>query len=153
RFLADIRLDDGRIITAHCANSGSMMGCAEPGARVFVSVTDSPNRRLPYTWEIVQDEATWVGINTSVPNRFVEHCITARKIPELTDYEVEQREVSNGDKSRIDLLLKSRLDGHRCFVEIKNVTLRDDRVALFPDAVTQRGTKHLRELQEIVSRS
>jgi sugar fermentation stimulation protein A len=152
-FLTNIRLDDGRTITAHCANSGSMLGCAEPGARVFVSVTDSPNRRLPYTWEIVQNDTTWIGINTSVPNRFIDYCISHQKIPEFAGYEVEQREVSYGEKSRIDLLLRHREDGHRCYVEIKNVTLRESDCALFPDSVSQRGTKHLKELQEIVART
>lgn len=151
RFLADIRLDDGRTITAHCANSGSMIGCAEPGARVFVSVTDSPNRRLPYTWEIVRMDNVWVGINTALPNRFIEHAIQEKKIPELQGYVVEQREVSKGDKSRIDLLLRHN-DGHQCYVEIKSVTMKDRDVALFPDTVSQRGAKHLQDLQDIVAK-
>ena len=143
RFLADIELGS-EIVTAHCPNSGSMLTCNEPGSLVMVSRSDNPRRKTAYTWELIFVHDTWVGINTNVPNRLVYVAIRAGIIPELTGYKDIKREVSYGNHSRIDLFLQSGEE--KCFVEVKNVTLVRDRVASFPDAVTQRGTKHLQDL-------
>jgi len=148
RFLADIKLDSGEFITAHCANSGSMLGCKEPGSRVYASKSDNPNRKLAYTWELVFANNTWVGINTNVPNKLVFETIQNSEIPELTGYVDFKREIKYGKNSRIDILLQSEQEC--CYVEVKNVTLARDNVAQFPDAVTARGKKHLDELVEMV---
>jgi sugar fermentation stimulation protein A len=144
RFLADVRLEDGRQLTVHCANSGSMAGCDTPDSAVLLSDSHNPKRKLRYTWELVRVGETWVGINTMRPNQVVEEGIVGGKIGTLAGYPTLRREVPYGDRSRVDLLLE---DGdHRCFVEVKNVTLAEGHVALFPDAVTRRGLTHLREL-------
>ena len=146
RFLADIRMDDGSVITAHCPNSGSMKSCAEPGFRVALSRSDNPRRRYPYTWEMVHNGSCWIRINTMLPNRIVQEAMESNRISELKGYGKIRREVRYGENSRIDLLLSA---DHipPCFVEIKNVTLvEDDGDYYFPDAVTARGLKHLGEL-------
>lgn len=149
RFLADIELEDGSVVTAHCPNSGSMLGCNLPGLPVYLSASPNPNRKLAYTWELVQVDGFWVGLNTMLPNRLAEEAILNGVIIELQGYQCLRREVPYGsERSRIDLLLKD--DHRRCYVEVKNVTLVDQGVALFPDAVTERGQKHLRELMEVV---
>lgn len=150
RFLADIELEDGSIVTAHCPNSGSMKGCDRPGATVRLSISNNPGRKLPYTWELVQIDDYWVGLNTMLPNRLTEEGILSGTITELKGYSSLRREVPYGsERSRIDLLLEGET-GH-CFVEVKNVTLVQGEMALFPDAVTERGQKHLRELMEVVA--
>ncbi|MBN2053613.1 DNA/RNA nuclease SfsA [bacterium] len=144
RFLADVRLQDGAIVTAHCPNSGSMMTCSEPGMPVYLSRHQSKTRRYPHTWEIIDMHGTLVGINTMIPNRIVREAIEQERIPELAGYTQLRREVPYGANSRIDILL---LDGDkRCYVEVKNVTLVVEDRCLFPDAVTTRGQKHLVEL-------
>jgi len=149
RFLADIELVDGRIVTAHCANSGSMKGCNIPNSPVLLSPQDKPGRKLAYTWEMVSVGNIWVGINTAHPNLIVSEAISAGEIPELSNYPHLQREVRYGrEKSRIDILLQDAQA--RCYVEVKNVTLANGVTAFFPDAVTERGQKHLRELMEMV---
>ena len=145
RFLADVELDDGRIVTAHCPNTGSMRSCSEPGRRVHLSVHDNPKRKYPFTWELIEMPDSMVGINTLVPNRLVKHAVSQDGIPELTGYKVVRSEVRMGEKTRVDLML-SRPGRDRCYVEIKNCTLVKDKTARFPDAVTARGLKHLREL-------
>ena len=150
RFLADVRLDSGETITAHTANPGSMMGLTEPGNPVFLSYHDNPKRKLKYSWEIVQVGPTLVGINTSWPNHLVAEAIQDGTIRELQGYGQQTAEVKYGRNSRIDLLL-SNSDTEKCYVEVKNVTLVMDQVALFPDAVTTRGRKHLIELMDMVS--
>jgi sugar fermentation stimulation protein A len=145
RFLADVRLEDGTVVTAHCANSGSMLGCAPEGAPVLLTSHDDPKRQLKYGWELVRIGETWVGVNTARPNHLAKEAILAGRIPELAGYDTLQMERKYGVNSRIDLLL-SRLDGVRCYVEVKNVTLVEGDCALFPDSVTARGTKHLHEL-------
>lgn len=144
RFLADVRLADGRVVIAHCTNTGSMTGCAEPGSTVYISPSTKKGRRLLYTWEIVRVGTTWVGINTLHPNRLVAESIEKGVISELRGYTAIHREVITRQGIRLDL----RLDGNNgfCFVEVKNVTLAIDGAAAFPDAVTERGTKHLKEL-------
>ncbi len=149
RFLADIELPGGEEVTAHCANSGSMLGLKEPGSRVWLSRATNPKRKLGFTWELVEADGTLVGINTSLPNKLAEEAIRAGRIPELCGYPDIRREVPYGKNSRIDLLLEAP-GQPKCFVELKNVTLKRDGQAQFPDAVTARGTKHLGELADQV---
>lgn len=151
RFLADVALDDGGAeITAHCANSGSMMGLKDPGIKVWLTPNDDPKRKLKYSWEMLEIDGAMVGINTSRPNGLVEEAIEAGRIPELVGYEKLRREVKYGKNSRIDILLEGEGD-KRTYVEVKNVTLaREDGIAEFPDAVTARGAKHLDELADMV---
>ena len=146
RFLADVRLRNGHVVTAHCPNSGSMRSCSEPGRPVFLSRHDRPERKLRYTWEMIRMPGSLVGVNTLVPNRLVREEIEGGNIPELAGYTHVRPEVPYGRNSRIDLLLER--DGERCYVEIKNCTLLEDSVARFPDAVTARGLKHLLELRD-----
>jgi sugar fermentation stimulation protein A len=151
RFLADVELADGSVVTAHCPNSGSMKGCALPGSPVLLSISDKPERKLRYTWELVMAEGNWVGINTGLPNRLVKEGIENGLVSELQGYPSIRPEVRYGEeKSRIDLLLEGA--SGLCYVEVKNVTLVEGKLALFPDAVTTRGQKHLRELMEVVRR-
>jgi sugar fermentation stimulation protein A len=149
RFLADIALADGSEITAHCANSGSMKGCAVPGSRVWLSRSPNPKRKLAYTWELVETDGYWAGINTFLPNRLVREAIEDGTAGALQGYATIRPEVPYGEHSRIDLLLEG--PAGRCFVEVKNVTLVECGRALFPDAVTTRGQKHLIELMRVVA--
>ena len=144
RFLADVRLPSGEIVTAHCTNTGSMIGCKEPGSVVYISRSDKKGRRLLYTWEIVEVGRTWVGINTMHPNRLVAEAIASGAIPELQGYDNVRREVVTRQGTRLDLCLEG--SNGSCFVEVKNVTLAVDGAAAFPDAVSERGRKHLKEL-------
>lgn len=150
RFLADVRLESGAEITAHCANPGSMMGLAEPGSEVWLSPARNPKRKLRYSWELVRIGDGLVGVNTALPNRIVEDAVNAQTIPELAGYAPARREVKYGRNSRIDLLLQEngRPD---CYVEIKNVNLKRHGPAEFPDAVTARGAKHLVEMSDMVA--
>lgn len=150
RFLADVTLADGRRVTAHCANSGSMRGVDAPGSEVWLSPAADPARKLRYTWELIRVGAHLVGINTQHPNRLAAETIAAGGIPELAGYGSIRREVRYGRNSRIDLLLEG--EGRpACLVEVKNVTLARGPRAEFPDAVTRRGTKHLVELARAVA--
>ncbi|TLP68946.1 DNA/RNA nuclease SfsA [Parasedimentitalea maritima] len=151
RFLADCQLPDGREITAHCANPGSMMGLAEPGMRVWLEPNDDPKKKLGYGWRLVDHEnGHFTGVDTSVPNRALRASLEAGEIIELADYETLRPEVKYGENSRIDFLLtQSGLPD--CYVEVKSVTLmRQPGLAEFPDSVTRRGTKHLGELTKMV---
>lgn len=148
RFLADIVLDDGTEITAHCANTGTMLGVNQPGSEVWVSPANNPKRKLQYTWELVRAGDGLVGINTALANRIAEEAINEGAIPELKGYGEIRREVKYGKNSRIDLLLSGPGD-RKCYVEVKSVTLKRGAMAEFPDAVTARGTKHLGELAEV----
>lgn len=154
RFLADVMLDNGQVVTAHCANSGSMKGLKAEGSTVWLSENTNPKAKLDYRWELIDVDGALVGINTSRPNGIVEEAILGGLIPELSGYENLKREVKYGQKSRIDILL-SNGDDDLCYVEVKSVTLRgegEDRGAsLFPDSVTARGTKHLNELADMVA--
>ena len=148
RFLADVELADGTIVVAHCANSGSMLGCKEPGSKVYLSPNTNPKAKLDWRWEMVDVEGALVGINTSHPNKLVEEAILDGTIKELQEYESLRREVKYGVNSRIDILLE---EPGKCYVEVKNVTLKQEGEARFPDAVTSRGTKHLKELGDMVA--
>ena len=150
RFLADVRLQSGETVSAHCPNSGSMKACCQPGRPVYLSFHDNPKRKLKYTWELIHMPGSLVGVNTQVPNRLSERAIASGDVAELRGYQRVKREVKAGRNSRIDLLLES--PGRRaCYVEVKNCTLITGDVATFPDAVTIRGQKHLMELQTLVA--
>ena len=153
RVLTDVELDTGEVVTAHCANSGSMLSVNEPGARVWLSPANDPKRKLKYTWELIQLGEAMVGINTQHPNRVVADAIEAGLVAELTGYDGLKREVKYGQNSRIDILLSSETKP-KCYVEVKNTTMRRDLTpgapAEFPDSVTARGAKHLVELADMV---
>ncbi|MBL27666.1 MAG: DNA/RNA nuclease SfsA [Rhodospirillaceae bacterium] len=149
RFLSDIVLDSGEEVVAHCANPGAMTGLLAPNAEVWLSRASNPSRKLKYSWELVRVDDGLVGINTNLPNAIVAEAIAAGRVPELAGYGSMRREVKYGVNSRIDLLLE---DPARptCHVEVKNVHLRRAEDAEFPDCVTLRGAKHLRELASVV---
>lgn len=154
RFLADVELVSGEIVTAHCANTGSMKNCQPENARVWLSRSDNPKRKLAYSWEIVEvADGVLVGINTSTSNRLVREAIECGVIQELQGYQSVRGEVKYGTEgSRIDFLLQQHPNQADCYLEVKNVTLWDgEGNGSFPDAVTARGTKHLRELMEMVN--
>ncbi len=155
RFLADIRLETGEEITAHCANSGSMLGLKDEGSPVYITkVPEEAKRELRYDWQFIEDVHNgnkWVGINTSWPNNLVEEALLKKHIPELIAYTNFKREVKYGlQNSRIDFYL-SGVSLPPCYLEIKNVTLKVGNAAQFPDAVTARGEKHLEELTHMVN--
>ncbi|KAA3609776.1 MAG: DNA/RNA nuclease SfsA [Calditrichaeota bacterium] len=147
RFLADIKLDDGNVITAHCANSGSMKTCDTAGWRVLVSDSLNPKRKLRYTFEMIHNEKCWIGINTQIPNKLAKEAIESGIIKELQGYDKILPEQKYGVNSRIDLLLTNAVE--KCFVEVKSVTLVQDGDYQFPDSVTARGLKHLNELLDM----
>lgn len=146
RFLVDVELDDHSLITAHTSNTGSMKSCIEEGAEVYLSESDNPNRKTKYTWEMIKINGQWVGINTYVPNILAYEALHDKSIPGLSDYTHVQREVTFGN-SRLDLMATN--DKETCYIEVKNVTLKEGHYARFPDAVSKRGTKHLESLIEI----
>lgn len=155
RFLSDVELHTGEMVTAHCANPGSMLGLATPGSRVWLSRSDNPKRKLAFSWELIEVDlgrgATLVGINTSSPNGAVASAIQNDLIPELTGYASLRREVRYGGNSRIDILLEDEARPP-CYVEIKNVHLmREAGLAEFPDLVTVRGAKHLAALSQMAA--
>ncbi|WP_171122979.1 MULTISPECIES: DNA/RNA nuclease SfsA [unclassified Ruegeria] len=153
RFLADCRLEDGREVTAHCANPGSMMGLAEPEQKIWLEPNDDPKKKLKYGWRLVDHEnGHFTGVDTSVPNKALRAALEARDIRELAAYETVRPEVKYGENSRIDFLL-TRPGLPDAYVEVKSVTLsRLPGLAEFPDSVTARGTKHLGELSAMVAR-
>jgi sugar fermentation stimulation protein A len=149
RFLADVELSDGTVVTVHCPNSGSMLGCAVPGSPVLLSRSGNLSRKYPHTWELVYADDCWIGINTSLPNHLVREGIEQGIVAELQGYGRIRQEVCYGsERSRIDLLLE---EPGLCYVEVKNVTLVEGGMARFPDAATTRGQKHLRELMAMVA--
>lgn len=147
RFFADVELDSGERVTAHCANSGSMKGLLVPGDRVWLSVA-KPGRKLGYTWELLEREDAWVSVNPAASNRLVGEVLEARRFEEFGEYATVRPEVKFGTNSRVDFVLEGPVG--RTYVEVKHVTLAlgEGRVA-FPDAVTERGTKHLLELAAV----
>jgi len=150
RFLADVELAPGEVVTAHCPNSGSMTGCSQPGRPVYLSRHNNPRRKLAYTWELIDMPESLVGVNTLVPNRLVAAAIRAGFVDALAGYDKVKPEVKAGAHSRLDLLLSRQAGGAQCFVEIKNCTLVTRGAACFPDAVTSRGRQHLVELENLV---
>lgn len=152
RFLADVELEDGQQITIHTANTGSMIGCAIPGSNVWISNSHNPKRKYLYSWEISTSKQNhYIGINTSLANKLVKEAIEQGLIKELENVRDIEMEVPYGqEKSRIDLLVTDS-NGQKCYIEVKNVTASfEPGIAAFPDAVTVRGTKHLRELEWVV---
>ena len=150
RFLADICLERGENITAHCPNPGRMTGLSNPGSRVWVSCSPNPNRKLPFTLELIEADGGLVGVNTHHPNKIVREAIEAHKIAQLKGYDSLRTEVKYAERSRVDILLEDEKIG-RCWVEVKNVHLRRDSwerngTAEFPDSVTVRGSKHIEDL-------
>jgi sugar fermentation stimulation protein A len=156
RFLTDVELDTGELVTATCPNTGSMMWLLDPGNPVWLSVSDNPARKYAHTWEMVEavnaaGQPARVGLNTGLPNKLVEEAIMTGKVPLLSGYDTLKREQKYGKNSRIDILLSDGADGRLAYVEVKNVTLsREGGIAEFPDAVTERGAKHLMELADMV---
>lgn len=151
RFLADFRLVDGREVTAHCANTGSMKTCLRIGARAWLTHHDDPKRKLAYSWQAIEMEDGWVGIHTGLANRLVVEALMADMVPELSGYANLATERKYGQNSRVDIFLSdpNRAD---CYVEVKNVTLwLGPGLVGFPDAVTKRGQKHLHELAQMVT--
>ena len=156
RFFADVQLPNGEIVVAHCANTGAMTGCAEPGFKVWLSPANNPKRKLQYTWELAQNsEQQWIGVNTANANRVVEEALQHNKVKELCQFNQVKREYKpENATSRFDFLLTQDdavENNQRCLVEVKSVTLCDGNLGYFPDAVTTRGAKHCRELAEYVS--
>ncbi|WP_210484558.1 DNA/RNA nuclease SfsA [Microvirga antarctica] len=155
RFLADILLPDGSVVTAHCANPGAMLGLKEPGSRVLLSRADNPKRKLAYNWELVEVAAgggslQWVGINTSSPNRLVAEALRDGKLAPFVGYDRIRPEVKYGRNSRIDFLLE-RDGAAPCYLEVKNCHLmREPGFAEFPDCIAARSAKHLYELVDMV---
>ncbi len=145
RFLADIMLDSGETVVAHCTNSGSMLSCIEEGAEVYCTPVNDPKRKTRFTWEMIRINGSWIGVNTGVPNQLAHEFALAGTVPELGKYPKATREVTFGD-SRFDLFAER--EDEKCFVEVKNVTLKVGEFARFPDAVSTRGAKHLRTLAE-----
>ena len=147
RFLVDVDLGDGRVITVHCLNTGSMKGCLNPGNAVLLSQSDNPKRKYPHTLEMIRVGEYWVGINTNRTNHLVREALENGVIDDFGPLDHIQAEVKVSDKSRLDFLLCSKET--KIYVEVKNCTLVEGEIAMFPDAVTVRGTKHLLELAEL----
>ncbi len=150
RFLADVTLENGEVITAHCANPGAMLGLNKPGLPVYLSKSDNPKRKLKYSLELVELPTGPVGINTNNPNKIVKEALASKSIEEFTGIEDFRAEVKYGENSRIDFLLNTEAE-RKTFLEVKNVHLsRGNGLAEFPDCETERGVKHLRELGNMV---
>ena len=150
RFFADIQLNTGELITAHCPNTGPMTGVCQIGAPVMVSFHDNPKRKLAYTWETIEIDGVWIGINTALPNKLIKIALEQHLFPELGAYQTIRSEVVYGQdrRSRIDFVLGDR--ERSIYLEVKNTTWSIDDVAIFPDTETTRGQKHLRELIDVM---
>lgn len=152
RFLADVVTPEGETLTIHCANTGAMTGCATPGDTVWYSTSASTTRKYPHSWELTQtQQGHWICVNTLRANALVAEALRAESIPELSAYTRLQAEVKYGsERSRIDFLLQAE-DRVNCYIEVKSVTLLQQGKGYFPDAVTERGQKHLRELMSVAA--
>ncbi|MEZ5973505.1 MAG: DNA/RNA nuclease SfsA [Planctomycetota bacterium] len=150
RFLADVELSDGSVLTAHCPNTGSLKGCLEQGSEVVLRDSCNPERKLQYTLQTIRVGETWVNVDTGLPEGLALEAVRAGRIPSLAGYPVVRTQVKYGKNSRIDLYLECPERG-RCYVEVKNTTLTEGSRGLFPDAVTERGRKHLLELADVVA--
>ncbi len=146
RFLTDVELEDGSIVVAHCTNSGTMKSCLEEGAPVLLSPAKDPKRKTRFTWETIYINGGWIGINTIIPNQLVYEAVKNNEIVGLENYTNVRREVKFED-SRLDVFAEN--ENEKCFIEVKNVTMKVGDAALFPDAVTTRGLKHLETLIRI----
>lgn len=152
RFLAEVRLPDGAGTTAHCTNTGTMKSCWEPGDAVLLESAANPERKLKFTWLACRREGTWVGVDTGVPNRVVAEAARRDVLPGMEGLHAVRTEVRYGEEnSRIDVVALDA-EGRQVFIEVKNTTLREGGLGCFPDAVSERGRKHLRELQLMVQR-
>ena len=151
RFFADVELSNGRIVTAHCPNTGSMIGLAKHGVKVWLEPNEDPRKKLKYSWKLVDHEnGHFTGVDTSIANKIVYEALLQRKILEVLDYDIILREQKYGANSRVDFLLRN--GSKTCYLEVKSVTLcRQEKIAEFPDTVTSRGAKHLKELSKMVS--
>lgn len=152
RFFADFERE-GQVLTAHCANTGSMKSCNDPGSPCRVSEATDPERKLRFTLEMIQAaDGAWVGVNTSIPNKIVKEALEAKLFPHWEMFDVIKPEFKLNKETRLDFCLTQSSSGKQHFIEVKNVTLAEGKTAMFPDAVTERGQKHLRELIELVSK-
>lgn len=150
RFLADVKLADNTVITVHCPNTGTMKTCSSPGSPVLLSVSDNPQRKYPHTFEMICESGHWVGVNTMRTNALVAEGIQAGIVTEFEGVLTIKKEVKVSDKSRLDLLVEDK--NGKTYIEVKNCSMAIDGIAMFPDAVTARGAKHLDELMELVQR-
>jgi sugar fermentation stimulation protein A len=148
RFLADIKLDDGQLATAHCPNTGAMLTCSAPGSRVGLSSSDNPRRKYNCTLEMIHESGEWIGVNTARANALVIEAIKNGTVTELRGHTRIQKEVRTSSHCRLDLVVYH--EESPTFVEVKSCTYVENKVAMFPDAVTERGVKHLRELSGLV---
>ena len=148
RFLADVKLGDKQF-TIHVPNTGSMQSCWEPNWKCAISTSKNPNRKMAHTLELIHNGISWIGVNTSHANKIVKHWLEQNQIPELANYSVIQTEKKINEKSRIDFYLEGHVTHPSCYVEVKNVTLKLDNLAQFPDSVSERGQKHLQELRHL----
>jgi len=147
RFLADVCLPDNEIITVHCPNSGSMRGCSQPGSPVLISQSSNKKRKYPWTLEMVQDNGIWIGVNTSLTNKLVHEALENGIIQNFGSITKITPEIKVSSKSRLDFYLES--GEQQIYLEVKNCSMAENNVALFPDAITARGTKHLEELIQL----
>lgn len=147
RFLADIRLPNDTILTVHCPNSGSMKGCSTPGSEVIISRSANPNRKYAWTLEMVRENNCWIGVNTSRTNKLVREALESGVIKDFGPIDSIQAEVKVSSESRLDFLVQT--GGKKNYIEVKNCSLAENSIALFPDAVTSRGTRHLLELDRL----
>ncbi|WP_456386984.1 DNA/RNA nuclease SfsA [Desulfolithobacter sp.] len=144
RFLADVLLEDGSELTVHCPNSGSMRGCSTPGSPVIISDSGNPRRKYRWTLEMVRENEIWIGVNTNLTNKLVHEALRTGVIDDFGQVQTISPEVRVSDRSRLDFVLES--DAGQVYLEVKNCSLVENGRAMFPDAVTARGTKHLEEL-------
>ncbi len=149
RFLADILLDDGQEITVHCPNSGSMLGCSDPGSRVLISRSPNPGRKYPWSLEMVWHKSFWIGVHTGRTNRLVQEGLEQGEIDAFGTINTIRREVTVAGGSRLDFLLDTA--SGPVYLEVKHCSLAQDGVGFFPDAVTTRGTRHMRELADLAA--